>query len=107
MAIFNAIKKSNEPMSKLQNAGAMQEVEFALNAPEAHEVHLAGSFNDWNTSSLPLKKDRDGMWKVKVKLPRGRHEYKYFTDGKWSQNMQCATVAPNTFGTSNCVVAVA
>ncbi len=106
MTIFKTNKKSKEPVGKLHISDAIQEVEFALNVPEAHEVHLAGSFNDWNTESLPLKKERDGMWKIKVKLPKGRHEYKYFIDGKWSQNMSC-TMAPNVFGTNNCVVAVA
>jgi|SRR5208337_4240372 len=106
MATFKINKKSTGFISKLRIAGAMQEVEFALYAPEAHEVHLAGSFNDWNTGSLPLKKEKDGMWKINVKLPKGRHEYKYFTDGKWAQNMPCSITAPNTFGTNNCVAAV-
>ncbi len=106
MSIFRTNKKSKEPIGKLGITDPIQEVEFALNVPEAREVHLAGSFNDWSTRSLPLKKDRDGMWKVKVRLPKGRHEYKYFIDGKWHQNMSCSIV-PNTFGTNNCVVAVA
>jgi len=83
----------------------MVEVAFALNAPEVHEVYLAGNFNEWSTSPPPLKKERDGMWKIK--LPKGRHGYKYFADGKWVQNMPCTIVAPITFGTGNCVVAVA
>jgi 1,4-alpha-glucan branching enzyme len=106
MAMFKRTKKSAEAVSTLRIAGAMQEVEFALYAPEAHDVHLAGSFNDWNTGSLPLRREKDGMWKIKVKLPKGRHEYKYFADGKWTQNMPCSITTPNTFGTNNCVAAV-
>jgi len=99
--------KSTESTSKLRIVGRKEEVEFSLYAPEAHEVHLAGSFNDWNTESLLLKKDNGGMWKIKIKLPKGRYEYKYFADGVWAQNMQCGILAPNAFGTNNCVVAVA
>jgi 1,4-alpha-glucan branching enzyme len=107
MAIFKDFKKSKEPVDDLRTSGASEVVEFAINAPKAHEVHLAGSFNDWNTGSMPLRKDKDGMWRIKVNLHKGRHEYKYFIDGEWAHNMPCTTVVPNTFGTSNCVVAVA
>jgi 1,4-alpha-glucan branching enzyme len=107
MAIFKAFKKSKEFISKAGITGTLQEVDFSIYAPHAHEVYLAGSFNDWNTGSLPLKKEKAGMWNIKVKLPKGRYEYKLIVDGKWAQNTPCSILAPNTFGTNNCVVAVA
>jgi len=32
--------------------------EFTLSAPQAKSAFIAGSFNSWNPSSHPLKKDK-------------------------------------------------
>jgi 1,4-alpha-glucan branching enzyme len=81
-------------------------VEFSYSAPNAKKVCLAGKFNAWNTKSLPMKKDNDGTWKVKVMLPPGRHEYKFFVDNAWSENVPGAEMMQNAFGTGNCVMNV-
>ena len=44
---------------------ADKNVEFTFQAPEAKEVYLAGEFNHWSTKSLPMKKDKDGVWKTR------------------------------------------
>ena len=41
-----------------------RKIKFELSAPEAKEVSLAGNFNQWNTQSNPMKKDKKGMWKT-------------------------------------------
>jgi 1,4-alpha-glucan branching enzyme len=84
-----------------------QEVEFTCYAPKAAKVSLAGKFNDWNQKSLPMKKNKDGYWKVSIKLSPGRHEYKYFIDGAWSQDTAGAEKVLNSFGTFNNVIGVA
>ncbi|PKP50364.1 MAG: 1,4-alpha-glucan-branching enzyme [Bacteroidetes bacterium HGW-Bacteroidetes-11] len=33
-------------------------------APAAHQLFLAGDFNDWDTRSHPLKKNVDGVWEI-------------------------------------------
>lgn len=81
-------------------------VEFSYYAPKAKKVCLAGKFNAWNTKSLPMKKDNDGTWRVKVMLPPGLHEYKYFVDNAWSESVPGAEMTQNAFGTSNCVMNV-
>jgi 1,4-alpha-glucan branching enzyme len=58
-------------------------VEFTCTAPEAKEAFLAGEFNGWDNQSLTMKKHQGGIWKGKVKLPPGRHEYKFFADNVW------------------------
>ncbi len=56
---------------------------FALiGYPEAKEVILAGSFNDWNESNLKMKKTIDG-WIYTLPLSGGKHHYKFIVDGKW------------------------
>lgn len=104
MAVWDSKKKG--PVRELRVAGRMREVEFTLNAPDARSVYVAGSFNDWDTKALPLKKYRDGTWRAKIDLPIGRHEYKYFIDGAWAQDTPCTEKIPNTFGTENCAIDV-
>lgn len=80
--------------------------EFTLSAPNAKRVSLAGSFNNWDTSSLSAKKDTKGNWSVKVSLKPGKYEYKFFVDGSWINDPKCRGCVSNNFGTQNCVVEV-
>lgn len=105
MAAIEAVKKMKELISKPR--AAAQEVEFTFRAPEAKKVSVAGTFNGWNTTTMPMKKGKDGVWRITVKLSSGRHEYKYFVDGAWAQNIPGAEMAPNPFGSSNCIMRVA
>jgi len=50
--------------------------------PEAKQVYLSGSFNNWSTMELPMQKTSAG-WETSVELAPGRYLYKYITDGKW------------------------
>jgi 1,4-alpha-glucan branching enzyme len=83
-----------------------QEVEFKLYAPDARTVFVAGQFNAWDPGKTPMKKSKDGTWKIKVKLPPGRCEYKFFVDGAWMQDLPGAGTTPNPFGTNNRVIDV-
>lgn len=106
MAALEVVKKMKESLSTPRTAGALHEVEFTFHSPEARKVCIAGKFNDWNTKSMPLKKGKDGTWRIHLKLPPGKYEYKYFVDGAWASDVPCAEVVPNPFGTYNCVIAV-
>ena len=66
-------------------------------APEAQAVYLAGSFNDWNPNSKPLKKAKNGKWSVRLSLPPGHHEYKFVVDGRWTCDPECSEdhICPN------------
>jgi 1,4-alpha-glucan branching enzyme len=85
---------------------ADKNVEFTLHAPEATEVYLTGEFNRWSTKSLPMRKDKDGVWRSKIKLLPGRYEYKLFADGAWIENLPNAQAVSNPFGTQNFVITV-
>ena len=78
-------------------------VEFTFCASEAREVFLAGEFNNWDTQSLPMKKGKDGVWKAKIKLSSGRHEYKFFADNVWVESLPGVEKSSNPFGTQNFV----
>jgi 1,4-alpha-glucan branching enzyme len=103
MAAVELVKKMKGPSGK---AAIVQEVEFTFHAPEAKKIFIAGAFNDWNTKSMPMKKGKNGTWRVSIKLPPGRYEYKYLVDGVWAENPPGTDTAPNSFGTYNRVVSV-
>lgn len=104
MTMLESVKKLKGPLSK--GRGSEQNVEFTFYAPDAKKVCLAGKFNNWDTKSLPMKKDRDGVWKTSIPLSSGRYEYKYFVDGAWAQDVPCSEMVRNPFGTYNCVIGV-
>ncbi len=68
-------------------------VEFSIYAPYAESVYIAGDFNNWNTSQLPLKKDELGVWKRVIYLPPGRYEYKFIVDGEYVADPMNPTTA--------------
>jgi len=106
MAVLEVVKKTGESINTPRMGGAAHEVEFTFRAPEARKVYIAGKFNAWNTSSTPMKKGKDGTWRIKLKLSPGKYEYKYFVDGAWASDRSCSELVPNPFGTDNCVISV-
>jgi hypothetical protein len=50
----------------------------------ARTVNVAGTFNDWNSSSNPLTDpDGDGVYTADVKLTAGEYRYKFVIDGDY------------------------
>lgn len=49
--------------------------------PDAREVFLAGSFNNWAKHKLPMKKE-GADWKLDLYLDSGTYSYKFIVDGK-------------------------
>lgn len=76
---------------------------FALAAPEAKSVMVAGDFTGWELSPKNLKRTKNGSWQMQVNLEPGRYEYRFIVDGQWVDDPQCAERAPNPFGGCNCV----
>jgi 1,4-alpha-glucan branching enzyme len=62
-----------------QSTAAAAEHEFRYKAPDAKSVELMSEHNGWK--SVPMTKDDDGVWTVKVDLPEGRHAYKFLVNG--------------------------
>lgn len=81
-------------------------VEFSYEAPEAKEVFLAGSFNNWNVTNLPMSRDLQGVWRVWVPHTPGRYECRFIADGIWNDDPRACAYVPNQFGWCNCVVEV-
>ena len=77
---------------------------FSLVAPEANDVELVGSFNNWDREhGVKLTRNSNGVWHAKLDLDPGRHLYKFVIDGAW-----CADPANEKRSAPNedCVVEV-
>ena len=69
-------------------------------------VAVAGSFNDWNTGSHPMKKTGGNLWEVSVPLPPGSHTYKLVVDGRWRLDPANRQTAGDGAGRENSLVQV-
>jgi len=83
---------------------ALKKFNFTILAPEAQNVSLAGDFNNWDKNSHLLEKDSNGTWEINIDLLPGRYEYRYLVDGKWENDSNCSSFAPNPFGSENCIL---
>jgi 1,4-alpha-glucan branching enzyme len=50
-----------------------------------------------------MKKEKKGIWKVSLNLAPGTYQYKFFVDGAWVNDPNCADSVLNPFGGLNCV----
>ncbi len=81
----------------------------AETAPNASQVSLVGDFNNWDESSIEMKKLKSGAFKATVKLKTGReYQFRYLIDGKvWENDWAADKYVPNNFTLEeNSVVAV-
>jgi len=51
----------------------------------ANYVFLSGSFNHWSTLKDSMKMTDKG-WIINLKLPAGKHLYKFIVDGRWTHD---------------------
>ncbi|WP_029489522.1 isoamylase early set domain-containing protein [Aquimarina agarivorans] len=59
-------------------------VTFEWEAKEAESVAVAGDFNNWETTQLPLKKLKNGKFKGSINLPiKNSFEFRYVVDNSW------------------------
>ncbi len=99
------------PTSSLASLGPVSTqdgVRFALVQPDASNVAVAGTFNQWSTSSHPLERDRSsGEWTALVRLAPGEHLFMYVVDGTlWLSPPAAEGYVDDGFGARNGVVVV-
>ncbi len=54
----------------------------------AHAVSIGGNFNNWEKNQNYLTKNKNGIWSIKLNLPRGKYYYKFNVDGIWKYDPQ-------------------
>ncbi|MEO1262175.1 MAG: serine hydrolase [Bacteroidota bacterium] len=72
--------------------------------PYAKHVALAGSFNNWNSLSLPFVR-KNGAWVCTIDLEPGTYEYKFIVDGVWTPDPENREIINND-GNINSVLKV-
>ena len=79
---------------------------FSIAPPDARTVTLAGSFNEWSTTSHPLSRQPSGIWTIVVALPPGEHLFMFVVDGQWVSPPVADDYADDGFGKRNGIVVV-
>jgi 1,4-alpha-glucan branching enzyme len=71
-------------------------------APDAKGVSLVGDFNDWNIYASPMKKQKDGAFKVTLTLASDQEfQYRYLIDEtSWENDWDADKYVRSAFG--NC-----
>jgi 1,4-alpha-glucan branching enzyme len=81
-----------------------KKVKFAIVAPQARKVMVAGDFNNWEAKTS-LKKGKT-MWEKDLSLKPGKYEYKFVVDGNWINDPSNNSCVWNSFGTQNSVIEI-
>jgi hypothetical protein len=84
VVLFVAYAPSRQPASVAPATAVALEpqlfVQFRLEARDASDVRIAGSFTGWKPSHQ-LHQAAPGLWTVTLPLPRGVHDYAFLVDG--------------------------
>jgi len=82
-------------------------VDFEFHAPDAQEVCVAGTFNDWHPNASPMVRMGGGRWAKQFALPPGSYEYLFVVDGQWTPDPNARESVPNPYGGQNSRISVA
>jgi 1,4-alpha-glucan branching enzyme len=85
--------------------GVRRRVKFEVEASDASEVYVAGTFNGWDAHKHRLEM-KGGVFTKTVLVPKGRHEYKFIVDNVWCVDPNCPDWTPNDKGSLNSVITV-
>lgn len=71
----------------------------------ADRIYLVGDFNGWDQTAMPMRQERDGVWRAVIDLPRDRSfEFRYLVDGQWTSDFHADGFTQNRYGDSNSIV---
>ena len=84
-----------------------EKIKFAVHAPEAHSVKIAGIFNGWSQGDDSLlERHEDGVWSKEVFLAPGVYQYKFLIDDVWTEDRNNPYVVRDEFGGRNSIIEV-
>lgn len=102
----NPEKKLNEHHTFNSILRVTTPVRFELAGfPDAREVILTGTFNDWNEKALRMRRTEFG-WAIDLPLAGGKHLYKFIVDGKWMTDPANPRTETDRYGHVNSVLFV-
>ncbi len=56
---------------------------FTYKNMDARSVSVAGSFNGWNKTQHEMHMNDNGIWSIRIPIPKGTYNYKFFVDNLW------------------------
>jgi len=72
--------------------------------PAVREVHVAGTFNEWDPRDITLER-KGRVWTTVLVLPRGSYEYMFVeNDGRWVTDPLATQTRDDGFGRRNAVL---
>ncbi len=80
----SANKKAAPKATASKAALSRKTLTFKIHAPDARNVDIAGSFNNWELK--PMKRGKDGTWKATFRPQPGTYEYKFLVDHRWMED---------------------
>ncbi len=87
-------------------ASGLTPVVLSVRAEPGLSVFVAGSFNNWDPSALPMTEAR-GVYSATLELASGIYEYKFVIDGVWTLDPDPSRDwTQNGLGTLNSVLRV-
>ena len=89
-----------------QEAKGIFRTTFSLEAPQAENVYVTGSFNDWSLDDKCRMQKRNGRWEVDLTLDPGVYKYQFIVDGKWKEDPTNPLQERNSFGDVNSLIEV-
>jgi 1,4-alpha-glucan branching enzyme len=100
------INSSKNPKSSVAKPAAPGRIALEFIKPEAKNVCVAGSFNQWKPEATPLISKGNGKWVGDLAVKPGRHEYLFVVDGQWMTDPKAPESVQNPFGGRNSVFVV-
>lgn len=104
--ILQSFSQKMQELVREQTESFMK-TQFAIEAPDAKNVYVTGSFNNWSLGNDDYRlKKVDGRWVVDVPLKPGIYEYQFIVDGVWTEDPANPRTQKNQFGDNNSLVEV-
>ncbi|MDD5436872.1 MAG: AAA family ATPase [Candidatus Omnitrophica bacterium] len=101
----NRISEERQPEVESLSEILSKEITFAINAPDAKDIHIVGDFNHWKINEESrLARIQDGRWEKRVGLSPGKYKYKFVIDGEWVLDSQNTERVPNAFGSFDSII---
>jgi cytoskeletal protein CcmA (bactofilin family) len=88
-------------------AAKPKRVNFSATFPNAKEVLLIGSFNEWDEDkAFPMKSSGKNTWATQIDLISGTYEYLFLVDGDPQPDPENPRKEKNSYGGENSILTV-
>lgn len=97
------------PKKEYTKTGRSCRVTFELPAEvNAQTACLCGEFNNWDPASHPMKRQKDGSFKLTISLKPGKeYRYRFLLDNeRWENDWSAESYIPNEFGGEDSLITI-